>query len=66
MTELRPWVSVSDLPEEWEHRGTFGAGDDPEQRGDYTMTIHRDGEMLSVSEVSAKWEPPAASMGSGR
>ena len=45
------------MPETLEHRGPVAAPDDPEQRGEYTMTIHRDGNTLSVSEVSAKWEP---------
>ena len=45
------------MPETLEHSGPVKADDDPEQHGEYTMTIHRDGDTLSVSEVSATWEP---------
>lgn len=53
----RPWVTVADVPETVEHKGPVTAPDDPEQHGEHTMTIHRDGDTLSVSAVTVRWEP---------
>jgi hypothetical protein len=57
MTNTSAPVSRADLPETWEARGRFGAGDDPDQHGEYVLTMHRADEESEVSELHVYWRP---------